>query len=339
MLPTHPAPRSNLPGSDPSDRGPARSLPRTPAAALAGLLLLGASVSPALAAQSPASPADARTPKVLVVGIDGVRPDVLAASDTPHLDGLIARGFYSDRAEMRFPTVSGPGWSSFLTGVWLDRHGVVNNEFTGDQYDRWPDFLTRIETARPELRTFAVADWLPLVVSSTARPTIGDGIDRKVILDGYGFGWEEADRISVDAAVRELASEDPDAMFVYLGNPDETSHRTGSIGEPYRAAIHEADRQVGRLLEAIEARSTRDAERWLIVASTDHGRTENGGHGGNSEEERTIWFLVSGDGADPEWSGPTPRIVDVAATALAHMGVAAPGLAGRPVGLRVEGRD
>ena len=302
---------------------------RLVAALVAALAVLPPTAS-RIAAQTPRA-------KVLVIGIDGVRPDVLAQANTPNLDRLAAEGYFSARAETRFPTVSGPGWSSFLNGVWLDRHGVVNNEFTGEQYDRYPDFLTRIEEVRPDLRTWAVADWLPLVMSTTGRPTISDRIDQKVVLDGYGFGWAEADEISVETAVREIRDGDPDALFVYIGNVDETSHQTNSIGAPYIAALEEADRLVGLLVDAVDARPTRGDEAWLVLSSTDHGRTVRGGHGGNSVEERTIFFLASGDGVDPAWSGGTPEIVDIVPTALTHLGIPIDPdwrLAGKVVGLR-----
>ena len=35
------------------------------------------------------------TPKVLVIGIDGVRPDVLAEVPTPFMDSLAASGWYT----------------------------------------------------------------------------------------------------------------------------------------------------------------------------------------------------------------------------------------------------
>lgn len=55
---------------------------------------------------------------VLVIGIDGVRPDVLRDVPTPNLDALAQAGVLRDDAKTGLPTVSGPGWSSFLTGVW-----------------------------------------------------------------------------------------------------------------------------------------------------------------------------------------------------------------------------
>ncbi len=277
------------------------------------------------------------TPKVLLIGIDGVRPDVLADVPTPNLDRLAEGGAFTDRAWTVFPSVSGPGWSSMLLGVWPDKHGVTNNDFTGKRYDEYPDFLTRIETVRPDLATFAVADWKPLVEADDGVATISDRIDVKHVLDGYESGWPEGDERSVELAVDHLAAANPDALFVYLGTPDEVSHETRAIGDEYRAALAQADDHVGRIIAAVRARTTYSQEDWLILVSTDHGRTEDGGHGGDTSEERTIFYLAAGLSVEPGTPPDTVHIVDVAVTALAHLGIEAdPGwsLDGSVVGLR-----
>jgi predicted AlkP superfamily pyrophosphatase or phosphodiesterase len=68
--------------------------------------------------------------KVLVIGLDGVRPDVLAQVNTPNIDALITDGAFADRVTTKAQTISGAGWSSMLTGVWPAKHRVVNNDFT-----------------------------------------------------------------------------------------------------------------------------------------------------------------------------------------------------------------
>ena len=276
-------------------------------------------------------------PKVLVIGIDGVRPDVLARVSTPNLDALADQGVFVEDARTGFPTVSGPGWSSFLNGVGPDKHGVTDNDFTGKRYDLYPDFLTRIEEARPELTTYAIADWTPLVQAEDGFPTISDRIDDRRVLDGYELGWAEADERSVEQAVETILGGNPDALFVYLGNPDETSHEHGSIGAEYRASIALADSHVGRLVSAVRRRPTYAREDWLILSSTDHGRRGDGGHGGDTPEERTIYFLASGPSVAPEFVPDSVFIVDVAVTALTHLGIPidpAWNLDGRPVGVR-----
>lgn len=276
-------------------------------------------------------------PKVLLIGIDGVRPDVLARVFTPNIDALIAAGAFSDQAQTGLPTVSGPSWSSMLTGVWSEKHGVIDNTFVGKNYEAYPDFLTRIETVAPELHTFAVADWNPLVSEADGGPLISPAVDEVVTLDGYIFGWAEADSMSTNIAIDRLGRSGVDALFVYLGDPDETSHQNGSIGIEYEHAIERADRNVGRLIEAVRARPSYDAERWLVLMSTDHGRTTDGGHGGESPEERTIFFLASGSDAVVGPIAEAPEIVDIAVTALAHLGIEADpswALDGRVVGRR-----
>ena len=302
-------------------------------AVLAALLLPGCG-------DAPGAGASRGTPKVLLIGIDGVRPDVLAEVATPRIDALVEAGWYTADARTTTPSVSGPSWSSMLTGVWPDKHGVTDNGFAGRDYARHPSFLVRVEAARPELATFAALAWLPLAELDGGDPVIPASIDAREILDGYDLGWAEADGEVAARAARHLREADPDAMFVYFGHPDETSHRHGSIGVEYREAIALADHQVGIVVDAIRARPTHADEDWLILISTDHGRRADGGHGGDSPEEMTIFIVASGP-ATASWSAPHPaNIVDIAPTALRHLGIAidpAWSLDGTPLGSQAGG--
>ena len=275
--------------------------------------------------------------KVLLIGIDGVRPDVLSEVPTPVMDSLAESGWYTASARTTTPSVSGPAWSSILTGVWPAKHGVMDNGFEGRRYEEYPAFLTVAERQRPELGTFAALDWMPLASLEGGGPVLTDAMDSLVAVDGYEFGWAEADSIIALRAAQHLASAEVDAAFVYLGNPDETSHRHGSIGTEYRDAIALSDRHVGWLMEALRARPAYGGEDWLVLVSTDHGRREDGGHGGDSPEEMTIFILASGaaTGSWPAVGSEPTYIVDVPVTALHHLGMSADSdadLDGRPLG-------
>src|ERR1041384_4146910 len=104
---------------------------------LALLLLLV--ILPASAAQ------DASAKKVLIIGIDGCRPDALLAAKAPHLHRLIKDGAFSDKAQTGDMTASGSGWGSMLTGVWRDKHGVKGNDFKASNFDKFPHLLARIK--------------------------------------------------------------------------------------------------------------------------------------------------------------------------------------------------
>ncbi len=286
------------------------------------LMLLATSVIAPMIIPSPATAQDeAPRRKVLLVGLDGVRVDILKSAATPVIDSLAAAGFFSDEAKTRVRTVSGPGWSSMVIGARTAKHLVDGNDFAGNDYAHYPDFLTRIERERPGLNTFAVLDWPPLGTTDSGGPLISDEIDVKINFDGEADGYRYADSLSVDAAVKQLRDTDVDAAFVYLGDIDVVAHSTDSHSPEYVASIERADAQVGQLLAALRERPAFDSEDWLVLMSTDHGRNDAGGHGGRSPSETTIFYLAAGPSVEPGRTECPPEIVDVAVTALAHLGL------------------
>ncbi|WP_327748200.1 alkaline phosphatase family protein [Streptomyces europaeiscabiei] len=288
--------------------------------------------------------------KVLVVGMDGVRfdrlplprsprggtPDSLRPPSTaPVLHGLMAAGAHGSsllpygevdgQAEggpstsMAY-TDSGPGWSSVLTGVWPDRHGVTGNDFTGADYSRHPDFLSRAVTARPGLRTVAAVSWPELVDRGTLGPAIGE----RARYDGESDGYESADRLVADTAVRRLAEDDPDVVFVYFGATDEAGHATGPLSPAYDRALLAQDAHLGRLLDAVESRRSdpvRADEHWTVLVTTDHGHLDTGGHGGDTRAEREVFVVLAEPGTPGGTRLDTPRLVDIAPTVLDRLGI------------------
>ncbi|MGK5694623.1 alkaline phosphatase family protein [Streptomyces sp. URMC 128] len=266
--------------------------------------------------------------KVLVVGMDGLRHDRLTRSPatSPVLHRLMATGAHGTSmlpygragdGPSAGPayTDSGPGWSSVLTGVWPDRHGVTGNDFLGADYARYPDFLSRAATSRPGLRTAAVVSWPELV----HRGTLGPAIGRRAVHDGESDGYGPADRLVAHTAARWLTGDDPDVVFVYFGATDEAGHATGPFSTAYDRALLAQDAHLGRLLEAIDAR--RAHERWTVLVTTDHGHLDTGGHGGDTRAEREVFVIL----AEPGMSGGTrlgtPRLIDIAPTVLDRLGI------------------
>lgn len=100
-------------------------------------------------------------PRVLVVGIDGVRLDLLPMLETPHLDEVAHSGFLAPvHIDDDTPTMSGPCWTTIVTGVGVAKHGVWGNNFAGNRLGVFPDFTTRLAAERG-LRTFAAGGWEP----------------------------------------------------------------------------------------------------------------------------------------------------------------------------------
>jgi arylsulfatase A-like enzyme len=76
------------------------------------------------------------------------------------------------------------------------------------------------------------------------------------------------------------------------------------------------------VLETIVARESYGREDWLILLTTDHGHRPEGGHGGQTDAERSTFLIGVGEALDDELA-KTGRMVDIAPTLLAHVGVAA----------------
>src|SRR5690606_13581381 len=64
---------------------------------------------------------------VLLVSIDGFRPDYLERGLTPHLDELAERGVRAEALIPSFPTKTFPNHYTMVTGLRPDRHGLVAN--------------------------------------------------------------------------------------------------------------------------------------------------------------------------------------------------------------------
>lgn len=263
------------------------------------------------------------TQHVLVVGIDGVRLDLLAELDTPHLDEIADAGFLAPvEIDEATPTMSGPCWATIATGVTVAKHGVWGNRLDGNRLDVFPDFTTRLalEFGR---RTFAAGGWAPLFLAQQGGPlfTAPSRLSYVAPRADTPEGWEEVDEAVTADAARVLGSgEDLDASFVYLGAVDETAHFLG-CGPEYRRAIETADQRLGRLLKAVGDRPGDPGEEWTVIVVTDHGHRDEGGHGGRSELERTAWVAASGPGLIAGATPPVVRHTDVAAHVYAALGI------------------
>ena len=247
--------------------------------------------------------------KVLVVGLDGVRGDSLDPAATPAMDALRSHAAWTTQAttQLEAPTVSGPGWTSILTGVDSDKHGISGNSGMSEHDPAYPTFLSRLRTAG--LATSAWTSWDPVFNEIIEVDATDDG----------GVGSDESVTEAMDAAIR---SGGYDAHFIHLDNVDHEGHSGGftPVRQGYLDTISEVDGRIAVLLDAILGRTTVADEEWLVVVTSDHGGLDTN-HGSLNWECRTIPLIAAGPSVQPGTPARTVSHLDVAPTVLDFLGV------------------
>lgn len=267
----------------------------------------------------PSLPNGSKTNKTLVIGLDGTMLNRIDEADAPHLQALDRNGLRAQSSLYSMPmahTASGPGWSTIATGVWPDKHHVKDNSVDGKRFTTYPDFLTRLERADPDMSTLAIASWAPLTSSSGNGDVFSDAVDLKIATPE-----QEYDQGTTSRARHYLKDANPDATFVQLDGVDEAGHNSGSDSQEYLDAIAAVDKRVGALTDAVRSRPTYTRENWNILVTADHGHKPTGGHGGNSTQERQTFLLANGPNFPRGTVRHDVRLTDVAATVLCHEGV------------------
>jgi hypothetical protein len=82
-----------------------------------------------VAALSAPPPGKPRADRVIVISIDGLRPDAIDAAGAETLKRLIGRGAYCAKAQTIRPSITLPSHTSMLTGLDYRRHGVAWNSY------------------------------------------------------------------------------------------------------------------------------------------------------------------------------------------------------------------
>lgn len=100
----------------------------------------------------------------MLIGIDGLRADVVGMTPLPNLRQLQSMGTYSYWANVQSTAtaMSGPGWASMFTGVEPTKHLVDGNSDLRDLSEEYPIVFKRVKDTF-DLKIAASVKWHPLV--------------------------------------------------------------------------------------------------------------------------------------------------------------------------------
>lgn len=247
---------------------------------------------------------------VLLVSIDGMRPDAMMKARMPHLKKLIARGAHSLTARTVMPSITLTSHVSMVTGVGPERHQVLWNEY-------------RPEKGPVKSRTmFDVAKDAGLSTALFAGKPKFRHFDLGKRLDVCEVPEYAATQVAARAA-DYIVEHRPRLVMVHFADPDGAGHSQGWMSPFYMDALESADDALGVVLRALVDAGI-DGETAVIV-TTDHGGHAKT-HGTASREDMTIPWIAAGAGVKPVAKPLDAPIgtVDTAATAVALLGLAVP---------------
>jgi predicted AlkP superfamily pyrophosphatase or phosphodiesterase len=263
----------------------------------AAVLLTLLSLSGARAQQEP--------PLLVLISIDGLRPDYITQADAhgvkaPNLRRFLAEGTYADGTQGVVPTVTYPSHTTLVTGVWPAKHGILSNvAFDPLQKNQqgwyWYAEDIRVPTlwdaAATAGRATASVQW-PATVgahitwnvpefwrASTAddakllRAVATPGLlqEAAAVLGPYPAGMDnsiESDAIRARYAQWILEKKHPALLTLHLALLDHIEHETGPFSKESVAVLEDLDALVGKLLETTERVAPGRA--FLAIVS-DHG--------------------------------------------------------------------
>ena len=259
-----------------------------------------------------ATTAFAKTRKAVFIIIDGVPADMIERLNTPAIDEIAARGSF-ERAYTggevggysQTPTISAIGYTNLLTATWLNKHNVGGNSNLKPNYNYWTIFRITKEQKK-DYKTAIYSSWTDnrTVLLGEGKPETGN-LKIDYVCDGYDLDTKrfpkkekelhifDIDEFVTKQAAQGIKNDAPDLSWVYLWYTDDAGHIEGN-GKFFDEYTLKADQQIAQIWEAVKYREANFDEEWMVVVTTDHGRSENGhDHGGQSERERTTWISTN----------------------------------------------
>lgn len=239
---------------------------------------------------------------MVLVSIDGLRPDYYTHADAyhlaiPNLRSLMARGRYAEAMIGTWPTVTYPAHTTLVTGARPSRHGILANRVFDPTYCnqggwRWYAEDIKADTlwaaARRAGKTSGSVYW-PVTVGAAiddnfpqmwrAKCDADDPLLRSLMTPGLADAYEReygalpaehrTDHQRGNAAEFLVRERRHDLTLVYFTDLDDAQHAYGPGSRQALATLEKIDAELGRVVRAVDAAG--DTKRTAVIVVSDHG--------------------------------------------------------------------
>ena len=235
--------------------------------------------------------------KVILISIDGMRPDGLKNCGNPYVEELVKKASFTFNAQTVFPSVTLPCHMSLFHSVPPERHGTTTNTYM-PQVRPISGLFEQIKNAGKVSAMYY--GWEP--IRDVSRPA---SLKASEYINAYSF--ENTDAMLTQSAINHIKRAEPDFVFLYMVETDEKGgHDCGWMSEGYLNIINKAIDNVKKVVEET-------AGEYTVIVTADHGGHDRA-HGTDMKEDMTIPMFFYGPEfeAGKELSGIS--ILDIAPT-------------------------
>lgn len=245
--------------------------------------------------------------RVLILSIDGLRPDAIPLAPMPTLMKLMETSAYSLTAQTIRLSATLPAHASMLTGTCLQKHGVDWNDYLPERgFALGTDIFDLAHAAGFQTAMFVGKEKLRQVTEPNST-------------DVFQF-INDRDLIVTENLIKNFPS-DFRLLFIHFATTDDMGHVYGWLSGEQLSVIYRADQAIEKILTELDARGIRNET--LMIITADHGGLGNS-HTSGYPEDMTIPWIASGAGIQPKLLTSSITTVDTAATAAYALGLKIP---------------
>jgi len=252
----------------------------------------------------------------VIIMVDGLRPDALKQAKLPALESLIKRGSFTMKAQTVTPSLTLPAFTSMLTGLPVEGHGVDWNDYEPQRgYLKAPTIF--------EIATFNGSKWGAAFIQKE-KLLHALKQDRRLALHVCSVNEAgcTARKIAVDVINAYKTATDstkPSLFLIHFAEADSTGHADGWMSKPYLKAVEDIDRAIGALIKGFKELGLYG--RTAFIVSADHGG-HGTTHGTTMPEDMTIPWIAAGPGIKTGHEIKQPvSLMDIPATVMRAFGI------------------
>lgn len=238
--------------------------------------------------------------KVILVLADGLRPDAMMQCGHPFAEKLST---YTLAAQTVTPSVTLPCHVSLFHSVDPARHGTVTNTYM-PQVRPIKGLVETLASKKKKCAFFIT--WEEL--RDLSRP---GKLDVCEMLSCYTH--KDSNELITSRAIPYIKEEQPDFLFLYLADTDNTGHDHGWLSPEYMQDAHDALACLEKVYESLP-------EDYTLIFLADHGGHDRT-HGTESPEDMTIPLFFCGPRFEKGKILPEASIKDVAPTVVKLMDI------------------